>query len=405
MIQKFTSINKIISLLKKIFLFSVFIAISSSGFAQNNIEQKNKKSENKIGNYSYVENISNTVIKKEISLPQDIFKLKKDWWIDLLFILGFSIFSFFILKYQEEISLISNAFINKSLYKEVLNTKNSVYNNLYLFFNFSTYILLALFIFTFFKNVHSPFKTASQFIQIVVILVSVIFFYSILFFSSFVWSFLFKKEKIYQLYISNIRVGSIILFVFLLFSLFIIHFNSQCSLNCYKIFFFILLTIYSIRTFNLFRDFFEYGFSLFYLILYLCTVEIFPGLIIYKVTEELRYTVPPTLKYYCNNESIAQYLSKYVTYRKRKISFADGTIDDFVSIISKSTEEVILLPVADNHRNTLYNKLKRRKLNIHKAVFYNTVNSDLSKLNLDYDIIVLFSPAGVKSLVENFPGY
>lgn len=123
----------------------------------------------------------------------------------------------------------------------------------------------------------------------------------------------------------------------------------------------------------------------------------------FRVTEELRYTVPPTLKYYCNNESIAQYLSKYVTYRKRKISFADGTIDDFVSIISKSTEEVILLPVADNHRNTLYNKLKRRKLNIHKAVFYNTVNSDLSKLNLDYDIIVLFSPAGVKSLVENFP--
>ncbi|MEA3451424.1 MAG: uroporphyrinogen-III synthase, partial [Bacteroidota bacterium] len=54
-------------------------------------------------------------------------------------------------------------------------------------------------------------------------------------------------------------------------------------------------------------------------------------------------------------------------------------------------------------RNTLYNKLKRRKLNIHKAVFYNTISSDLTDIKLDYDIIVLFSPSGVKSLTENFP--
>lgn len=125
----------------------------------------------------------------------------------------------------------------------------------------------------------------------------------------------------------------------------------------------------------------------------------------FRIAEELRYTVPNSLKYFCINETIAQYLSKYVVYRKRKISFANGTIDDFASIISKSPEEFFLLPVADNHKNTLFNKLKRKKLNVTKAAIYKVVNSDLSDLKLDYDVIALFSPSGVKSLVENFPDF
>lgn len=125
----------------------------------------------------------------------------------------------------------------------------------------------------------------------------------------------------------------------------------------------------------------------------------------FRIAKELRYSVPNTLKYFCINETIAQYLSKYVVYRKRKISFANGTIDDFVNIISKNTEEKFLLPVADNHKNTLYNKLKRKKLNVTKAALYKVASSDLSDLTLDYDVIVLFSPAGVKSLVKNFPDF
>lgn len=125
----------------------------------------------------------------------------------------------------------------------------------------------------------------------------------------------------------------------------------------------------------------------------------------FRVAEELRYTVPGTLKYFCINETIAQYLSKYVVYRKRKISFGNGTIDDFVSIISKNPEENFLLPVADTHKNTLFNKLKRKKLNVTKAPIYKVASADLSDLTLDYDVIVLFSPSGVKSLVKNFPDF
>jgi uroporphyrinogen-III synthase len=123
----------------------------------------------------------------------------------------------------------------------------------------------------------------------------------------------------------------------------------------------------------------------------------------FRVAQEMRYTVPDTMKYFCNNETIAQYLSKYITYRKRRIFFANGTTDDFVNIIAKNTDEIFLLPVADNHKNNLYNKLRRKKLDVTKAVFYKIVSADLKDMTLDHDIVVLFSPSGVKSLIENFP--
>lgn len=123
----------------------------------------------------------------------------------------------------------------------------------------------------------------------------------------------------------------------------------------------------------------------------------------FRVASELRYNVPGTMKYFCSNETISQYLSKYIVYRKRKIFFANGHTDDLVSIISEYPDEQFLFPVADSHKNTLYNKLKRRKLKVTKSVFYKIVSSDLSDLTLNHDIIVLFSPSGVKSLLDNFP--
>ncbi|MEA3451184.1 MAG: hypothetical protein U9Q83_04695, partial [Bacteroidota bacterium] len=90
MIQKFISTNKTSILLKKILIFSAFLAITTLSFAQNDTQEKKQKQNNKIGNFSYIDNISNSVVQKKISLPQDVFKLKKEWWIDLLFILGFS---------------------------------------------------------------------------------------------------------------------------------------------------------------------------------------------------------------------------------------------------------------------------------------------------------------------------
>ena len=51
-------------------------------------------------------------------------------------------------------------------------------------------------------------------------------------------------------------------------------------------------------------------------------------------------------------------------------------------------------------------ELDALKINWEKAVFYKTVVSDLSDLeDVFYDVLVFFSPSGIDSLFQNFPGF
>jgi len=56
----------------------------------------------------------------------------------------------------------------------------------------------------------------------------------------------------------------------------------------------------------------------------------------FRLAEEMRYTVPNTMRYYCQSEAIAFYLQRYIVYRKRKISYGNKTISDLANIISKN---------------------------------------------------------------------
>jgi len=123
----------------------------------------------------------------------------------------------------------------------------------------------------------------------------------------------------------------------------------------------------------------------------------------FRVAQEMRYTVPTTMKYFCLNETISNYLSKYIVYRKRKIFPGDGNMDNFVEMISESHNEQFLLPVSDTRKNTLVTKLKRKKINITPSVFYTLEYSDLSDIKIEeFDIITLFAPASVLSLKNTF---
>lgn len=127
----------------------------------------------------------------------------------------------------------------------------------------------------------------------------------------------------------------------------------------------------------------------------------------FRMCNEMRYTVPETTKYFCLTESIAYYLQKYVQYRKRKIFFGNQSIKDLVEVIKKHKDEKFLLPVSDVHREQIVDFLDDLKLSYSKAIFYKTVAADLSDLKgkLDYDLIVFFTPAGVRSLFKNFPDF
>lgn len=126
----------------------------------------------------------------------------------------------------------------------------------------------------------------------------------------------------------------------------------------------------------------------------------------FRIAEEIRFNVPNEMKYFCTSEAIAFYLQKYVVYRKRKIYFGNGPFSDLIPLMKKHKDEKYLLPSSDILKPIIPNSLKENKINYSRAILYNTVSSDLSDLaDVSYDILVFFSPSGIKSLLENFPDF
>jgi uroporphyrinogen-III synthase len=127
----------------------------------------------------------------------------------------------------------------------------------------------------------------------------------------------------------------------------------------------------------------------------------------FHLCEELRVSIPETMKYFCMTEAIAVYLQKYIVYRKRKIFFGQtGKLDDLVAVIAKHAKEKYFIPVSDVHKDDLLSMLEAKKINFTKAVMYRTVSNDFSKdETFDYDMLVFFSPSGIASLLKNFPDF
>lgn len=126
----------------------------------------------------------------------------------------------------------------------------------------------------------------------------------------------------------------------------------------------------------------------------------------FRMAKDMRLEIPDTMKYFCLNESIALYLQKYVTYRKRKIFFSKNHTDGMLEIMAgKHKNDKFLIPCADTGATQITNLLEEKKFNISKAVMFKNVSCDLKKdLNIsDYQMVVLFSPSGVESLTCNFP--
>jgi len=126
----------------------------------------------------------------------------------------------------------------------------------------------------------------------------------------------------------------------------------------------------------------------------------------FRICEEMRITVPDTMKYFCISESTAFYLQKYIIYRKRKIFYGNGKIDDLMDLIAKYNDGNFLVPLADIHADDLPKALDKSKIRYNIAILYKTVCCDLSDFStLDYDILVFFSPSGIKSLFKNYPEF
>ena len=128
----------------------------------------------------------------------------------------------------------------------------------------------------------------------------------------------------------------------------------------------------------------------------------------YRICEEMRIPISDSMKYFCTSESIALYLQKYIVYRKRKIFFGKtGKLDDaqLIAGIIKNKDEKFLFPISDVHKDNL-SVLDENGIDYEKVVMYRTVSNDFTPDEpLDYDLLLFFSPAGIDSLIKNFPDF
>jgi len=126
----------------------------------------------------------------------------------------------------------------------------------------------------------------------------------------------------------------------------------------------------------------------------------------FRICGEMRVTVPDTMKYFCITESVALYLQKYVLYRKQKIFHSKQHFPELIELMKKHKSESFLLPTSDILKPDIPVLLNENKFNYKRIIFYKTISNDLSDIDISqFDVIVFFSPAGIKSLFHNFPNF
>lgn len=126
----------------------------------------------------------------------------------------------------------------------------------------------------------------------------------------------------------------------------------------------------------------------------------------FRICNELRVVVPDNLKYFCITENVAFYLQKYIVYRKRKIFHGKAKFQDLIDVIVKHKEDSYFVPLSDPHNAEIPELLDKNNIKYTIGTLYKTISNDFSHdQDFDYDILVFYSPSGIKSLKENFPNF
>lgn len=126
----------------------------------------------------------------------------------------------------------------------------------------------------------------------------------------------------------------------------------------------------------------------------------------FRICNEMRTVVPDTMKYFCITENVAFYLQKYIIYRKRKIFHGNAKFQDLIDIIAKHKEDNYFVPLSEPHNAEIPDLLEKNGIKYTVGTLYKTISTHFNNMaDFDYDIIVFYSPSGIKSLKENFPDF
>ena len=130
----------------------------------------------------------------------------------------------------------------------------------------------------------------------------------------------------------------------------------------------------------------------------------------FRMHEDMKRAIDQETKYFCTTESVALYLQKFILYRKRKVFFgANSTNKSLFDVINKHKENQSFLYVCSENQqdNEIVSWLKANKCDFSLAFMYRSVSNDIKPLldENEFDVICLFTPSGVRSLMDNFPEY
>ncbi len=125
----------------------------------------------------------------------------------------------------------------------------------------------------------------------------------------------------------------------------------------------------------------------------------------FQLAKEMRVSIGDDMKYFCNTEQTANYLQKYINFRKRKVFFGtNGTVADMMSVVSKHSSEKILVVRPETNNEEIVDAFDKSGVEYKLAVMCRTVSNDFGPDEaFDYDMLLFFSPHGVAALKKNFP--
>jgi uroporphyrinogen-III synthase len=101
-------------------------------------------------------------------------------------------------------------------------------------------------------------------------------------------------------------------------------------------------------------------------------------------------------------------LQKFINYRKRKVFFPEtgNKFEDLLPAMHRRPNERYLMVLSNIHTDYQINMFAENNVEVQPDIMYRTVTTPWpAEMPFDYDLIALFTPAGVTSLRENFPDW
>jgi hypothetical protein len=211
-------------------------------------------------------------------------------WLPVILIFSLFLFTFIKFQYQKYVGQVVISLINYQVSLRLLRERNVLFRNMSLGLNMVFALNLGLFIFFFLHYFSIEQKFPNNIVNVLIYSLGLIILYAIKTFSCRLVGFLFKVQSEFAEYVHNINLfnKNIGLFLFPIVILYP-YLNESLRPAVLYLGIAILAIMFLLRTIRAFQIIMRKGVSMFYLILYLCAIEILPALIVVKYSATLIY--------------------------------------------------------------------------------------------------------------------